>query len=91
MNPVGISLAEAAELVPLSKSSLYRVAEAGGDESPFTKRCGKWITTPERLREWIETGPKPRSRSIGNPMPKAARPNGGDFLAEVFELRKETA
>ena len=83
---ISITLQEVAErnLVKLSKSSLYRWAETG--ESPFSKIQGKWMTTPELLRKAIEEGPKPKARSIGNPMPKA-----GDFTAEVFELRKEAA
>lgn len=84
LEPLAISLQDVAEkkLLPLSRSSLYRWAETG--ESPFSKIQGKWMTTPELLKEAIEQGPKPRAKSIGNPMPKT-----GDFMEEVEQLEKE--
>lgn len=84
LEPISLSLQDVAEqkLLPLSKSSLYRWAESG--ESPFSKIQGKWMTTPELLRQAIENGPKPRSQSIGNPMPLAARPRSR-FAAKVAE------
>lgn len=80
----GISLREVAErrLMPLSKASLYRWAESG--DSPFVKIRGKWMTTPELLKEAIVNGPKPKAPSIGNPMPRHGR-HRSSFAAKVAE------
>lgn len=82
--PVAISLAEVAEkrLVPLSKTTLYRIAESG--DGPFRKRGGKWMTTREDLEAWVRSAPKP-SRSIGNPMPRV-RGRRSSFAAKLANL-----
>lgn len=80
---VALSIAEAAELTPFSASSLYRIAPQ--EDSPFTKRCGRWVTTPEKLKEWIETGPKPRSAEVESPMPKPRSRRQSSFARKLLE------
>jgi hypothetical protein len=48
-----LTLAEAAKEVPLSKTTLYRVAERGDADSPFRKVEGRWLTTESDLIGWI--------------------------------------
>jgi hypothetical protein len=90
-----LSLAEAAEQTPWSKTTLYRVAEKGDEDSPFTKVKGKWVTTRRRLFVWVENARKPRTKSIGNPMPmprrskRRSKRKGDDFMAEVERLERE--
>lgn len=79
-----LSIADVAELTPYSERSLYRIA--ADEDSPFTKRCGKWSTTPEALKAWVESGPKPGRRKVGNPMPRRSR--GDDVMAQVLNLRR---
>jgi len=83
MNDQILSLDEAAALTPWSKTTLYRVAP--DSDSPFTKRGGRWVTTESDLVAWVRSGPKPRSRSIGNPMPRV-RGRRSSFGALVAEL-----
>ena len=68
-----LTLTQAVGVVPLSRSTLYRVAEAGGEDSPFRKCGGRWLTTRSDLFRWVRGGergsagehhrPHPRSRS----------------------------
>jgi len=83
--PLGISLKDVAarKLLPLSETSLYRWAESG--DSPFSKIQGKWMTTPALLMKAIEEGPKPKARSIGNPMPRV-RSHRSSFAAKLATL-----
>jgi hypothetical protein len=85
LEPLAISLQDVAarKLLPLSRSSLYRWAESG--ESPFSKIQGKWMTTPQLLSKAIEEGPKPKGRSIGNPMPRV-RGHRSSFAAKLANL-----
>lgn len=83
MNDPIISLDEAAEQTPWSKTTLYRVASS--PDSPFHKAGGRWVTTESDLLAWVRSAPKPRSRSIGNPMPRA-RGRRSSFGALVAEL-----
>jgi hypothetical protein len=80
-----VSLQEVVDrkLIPLSKTSLYRWAESG--ESPFSKIQGKWMTTPALLLKAVEEGPKPKSPSIGNPMPRV-RGHRSSFAAKLANL-----
>lgn len=88
--PEWISLAEAAELVPLSYESLRRVAVAGGDDNPFTWRCGRWMTMRERLYKWAEDGKRPqKAHRADSPMAKPRRPlRQTGFSAKVAELER---
>ena len=60
-----LSIAEAAEIVPLSEATLYRLAAKG--EAPFTKRAGKWMVIEADLYEWVRAGD--RGQSL-DPMPR---------------------
>jgi len=57
-----LTLAQAAEIVPLSRSTLYRVAEAGADDCPFWKRGGRWLTIESDLFKWVREGERGQSR-----------------------------
>lgn len=62
-----LTIAQAAEVLPLSKSTLYRLALSG--ESPFRKRGGKWMATENDLLDWVRAGEVAPRRSSGDPMP----------------------
>jgi excisionase family DNA binding protein len=83
MNEPILTIDEAAEQTPWSKTTLYRVAPDA--ESPFTKRGGRWVTTESDLLAWVRSGPKPKSRSIGNPMPRV-RGHRSSFAAKLASL-----
>lgn len=83
MNDPIISLEEAAEQTPWSKTTLYRVASQ--PDSPFHKAGGRWVTTESDLLAWVRSAPKPRSRSIGNPMPRT-RGHRSNFAAKLANL-----
>lgn len=68
-------------LVPLSRSSLYRIAKKGADDSPFYKRGGRWMAVEGDLRAWIRSAPRGRS-DPADPMP-AARTSAADVLAAI--------
>jgi excisionase family DNA binding protein len=74
-----LTIAEAANLLPLSKWTLYRLAEAG--EAPFRKRAGKWMAMEDDLIEWIRAGEKGSSRE-----PTTAR--GSGRIASVNHYRE---
>jgi hypothetical protein len=55
-----LGIKEAAEVTPWSESTLYKAAKRG--EAPFSKVQGRWVTTPEALKEWVREAPdKPKS------------------------------
>lgn len=65
-----LTIAEAAEILPLSKWTLYRLAERG--EAPFRKRGGKWMAVEDDLLEWVRTGERgTRAAPMPDPMPRA--------------------
>lgn len=82
MNDPIISLEEAVEQTPWSKTTLYRVASS--PDSPFRKLGGRWVTTESDLLAWVRSATKPTSRSIGNPMPRTGRRSS--FAAKVANL-----
>jgi predicted DNA-binding transcriptional regulator AlpA len=84
-----LSLAEVAKLTPFSERSLYRIAPQ--EDSPFTKRCGKWVTTPEKLKTWVESGPKPRKTRAESPMPRPRSRRRSSFGAKVIQLERGAA
>lgn len=88
-----LSLKQVAEegIVPLSKSSLYRVAEEGGEDSPFRKRQGRWMTVESDLLRWVREGQRGIRRTSGDPMPQPHRSRPSSLLADVHELRKNLA
>lgn len=63
-----LSIKEAAEIMPLSKWALYRLAESG--DSPFRKIAGKWMATEEDIVAWVREGELPtRAKPMTDPMP----------------------
>jgi predicted DNA-binding transcriptional regulator AlpA len=86
-----LSLSQAAEIVPLSKSSLYRVASAGTEDSPFHKRAGRWMTTESDLLAWVRNAPRPKPRKPAeNPMPiRRSRSADRSRFREMVETRRQ--
>lgn len=75
-----LTIAQAAEIVPLAKSTLYRLAREG--EAPFRMRKGRWMVLKSDLLSWVREGDhKPRLPS-NNPMPNAA-----GLLEEIRQRR----
>lgn len=72
-DPVILGIKEAAAVTPFSESTLYKAAKKGS--APFRKVEGRWVTTPEDLKEWVR-GAQPMVRR--------------DLMAEVVQLRKES-
>lgn len=73
-----LTIAEAAEVVPLSVKQLYRVADRA--DSPFRKVERRWMVYAAELHRWIgehPTGSKP------------AAPAAGDTLADRVRRRRE--
>lgn len=85
-----LSIAEAAAITPWSESSLYRIAQEGGD-SPFRKRRGRWATTRGDLAAWVRAGDIPKKEEPAcDPMPmlRRSRRGRGSVLAAVHQLRE---
>ncbi len=78
-----LTLAQAAKVVPLSRTTLYRVAEAGADDSPFRKRGGRWLTSEADLLKWVRSGPRTEARREGGARAGA--------LAEIRRLRDKVS
>ena len=75
-----LTIAEAAEILPLSKWTLYRLAERG--EAPFRKRAGKWMATEDDLLEWVRTGERgTTAKPMPDPMPRGR-------MARVSQIRR---
>lgn len=81
-----LSIDEAAELTPWSKTTLYR--EASKEDSPFRKRGGRWVVVESDLIEWVRTGSKPRRERAESPMPRPRRRRGSSFGAKVQQLER---
>lgn len=84
-----LTLAQAAEVVPLSESMLYRLAQRG--EAPFTKRGGKWMTVHSDLIAWVRSGPRGcRTSESADPMPTPRRGSRlrDQVKADVIQLRR---
>lgn len=77
-----LTLAQAEEVVPLSRSTLYRVAEAGGEDSPFRKRGGRWLTTRSDLFRWVREG----ERGIVGEHRRSRSPGRSSFAEKVARL-----
>lgn len=82
-----LTIEQAAEVVPLSTKSLYRVAKTD-PASPFRKRAGRWMVVREDLIAWVRDGERGKPCSPVTPMPRSARPKRGSFLAEVNQLQE---
>lgn len=86
-----LTLAQAAEIVPLSRSTLYRVAEAGAEDSPFWKRGGRWLTIESDLFNWVRQGD--RGTTSQPPISRARRPRShgrSSFAEKVVRLEGRT-
>jgi predicted DNA-binding transcriptional regulator AlpA len=85
-----LTLTQAEEIVPLSRSTLYRVAEEGADDSPFRKRGGRWLTTQSDLFRWVREG----ERGAGEPLHGRRRRSGSrgrsSFAEKVARAEGET-
>lgn len=84
-----ITLQEATEIVPFSRSTLYRVAQEGGESSPFRRIRGRWVTTRDDLMEWVRSAPRGEKFS-SDPM-APARPRRTDLSSRIRERRKAMA
>lgn len=81
-----LSLEEAAEQTPWSKSTLYR--HAADPKSPFHKVGGRWVTTQADLIEWVRDGPKPQTRRpYEDPMPMPSSKSGRQNFRRLFEQK----
>lgn len=89
-----LSIADAAAMTPWSESSLYRIAQEGGD-SPFRKRRGRWATTRGDLAAWVRAGyvPRQQQEAADDPISRPRRIHRGrsSVLAAVHQLRGESA
>jgi predicted DNA-binding transcriptional regulator AlpA len=81
-----LTLAQAEKVVPFSRSTLYRVAEDGEEDSPFKKRRGRWLTTRSDLFRWVREGE--RGTASQPPNGRSRRPGRGrsSFAERVAEL-----
>jgi hypothetical protein len=69
------------KLVPLSRSTLYREAAKGADDSPFYKRGGRWMASVGDLRAWIRSAPRGSDDPV-DPMPPTCS-SAADVLAAI--------
>lgn len=84
-----LTLAQAAEIVPLSRSTLYRVAEAGGDDCPFWKRGGRWLTIESDLFQWVREGERGQTlRREEGRMHRARSRRRSSFSEKVAKLER---
>lgn len=81
-----LSLADAAEVVPLSEKTLYRVAQSGS--GPFRKVERRWMVYEDELHEWVRShrGEPAERRPAKRPQP---RRRGGGMRARVLEAAAE--
>ena len=75
-----LTLSDAARIVPLSKTTLYRVAERGGESSPFRKVEGRWLTVESDLIAWVRGGHRPDSTERNESV--------ADLMEEVRKRRR---
>jgi Helix-turn-helix domain len=87
-----LTLAQAADVVPLSEKTLRREARKG--DGPFLKVANRWMVYEAELHAWVRTH-KPRQRRNGDdldPMPPPRRLGGGGSLRdEVADYRARRA
>lgn len=89
MSDLLLTLDQAAEIVPLSKTTLYRVATEGG--GPFQKIRGRWLVYESELHEWVRSHRAPAARGNADPMPRRARRQRGKFRETVVNLDSRRA
>lgn len=76
-----LTLAEAAEVVPLSAKTLYRVAQRG--EGPFRKVEGRWLVYETELHDWVRSYCRqPAERRPAKRSPSRRR--GGSMRSRVL-------
>ncbi len=76
-----LTVAEAAEVVPLSTKQLYRVAERA--DSPFRKVEGRWMAYANELHRWI------REHPTGSKPAESPAADGDSLAARVRRRRRE--
>ena len=79
-----LTIAEAAEVLPLSEKTLYRLALRG--ESPFRKLGGRWMAVEDDLIEWVRSGSIRTRLADGDPMPES-KGSGQPSMMELVNLR----
>jgi Helix-turn-helix domain len=84
-----LTLAEAAELVPLSEKTLRRVAtrdaREGGPSSPFRKVERRWMVYEDELHDWIREHPASRKSAAEPSRRPRPRRRGVGMRARVME------
>lgn len=80
-----LSISDAARLSPLSEKSLYRLAQTDPD-SPFRKRCGRWMAVETDFLSWVRGGQRARANDA-DPMP-LTRGTKPDRMREQVNLRR---
>lgn len=78
-----LSLADAAEVVPLSQKTLYRVAQSG--QGPFRKVEGRWLVYANDLHEWVRSHPTGQASGASPLARKRPRRRGAGMRARVLE------
>lgn len=78
-----LSLADAAEVVPLSQKTLYRVAQSG--RGPFRKVEGRWMVYADDLHEWVRSHPAGQALGASPLVRKRPRRRGAGMRARVLE------
>lgn len=78
-----LSLADAAEVVPLSQKTLYRVAQSG--RGPFRKVEGRWMVYDDDLHEWVRSHPTGQASGASPLARKRPRRRGSGMRARVLE------
>ncbi len=84
-----LTLAQAEEVVPLSRSTLYRVAEEGADDSPFRKRGGRWLTTQSDLFRWVREGERGTGESLHGRRRRSGSRGRSSFTEKVARVEAE--
>lgn len=84
-----LTIAQAAELVPLSEKTLRRVAtrepREGEPPSPFRKVEGRWMVYADDLHDWIRAHPASRDVSAEPSRRPRPRRRGAGMRARVLE------
>lgn len=78
-----LSLADAAEIVPLSQKTLYRVAQSG--RGPFRKVEGRWMVYADDLQEWVCSHPTGQASEVSLLARKRPHRKGAGMRARVLE------
>ena len=83
IDPPLLSLADAAEIVPLSQKALYRIAQS--DTGPFRKVGNRWMVYADDLHEWVRSHPTGKASSAAPSRRPRSRRRGAGMRARVME------